>query len=205
MPLTPKLNGLIPPQKFEIVRDQIGAIISAEMANQYVLNSTYPKIEKVWVERFIGFNEDTECPAINVSLQKGDFSNKTEKKRDGVYLFNIDVYAMATSTPDEWADQAAMLLTSKIMGMIAAILSAPVYTTLDLPRGYISSTEVVRMWVGNKSTIEDALAGVVGRIQFAVTCMETVELQSSVPLEVSHTRIKLNETEKGFYIETATV
>ncbi len=196
------INGIIAPQYFEGVRDAIAALLAVELANQHTLNSAYPDVKKVWVERFITPDADTEFPLVNVTMQKGDYSNKNPRSVDGVYSFNIDVYTMGTATgATEWGDKKAMFEMQKIMGLIRSILSHPAYNTLGLPKGKIGNTMVTRMYVGDKQTSVDALCGVVGRVQFDVKCLEEVTLMDSVALEEWHATIYIKETEDGFYFE----
>lgn len=197
------INSVIAPQYFEGVRDAIAALLAVELANQHVLNPDYPDVQKVWVERFITPDADTEFPLVNVTFQKVDYSNKNPRSTDGAYLFNIDVYTMSGATgATEWGDKTAMFEMQKIMGLIRSILSHPAYSTLGLPKGKIGHT-VTRMYVGDKQTSIDALCGVVGRVQFEVKCLEEVSLMSSELLEQWRGTIFIKETEDGFYFESA--
>jgi hypothetical protein len=202
MPLTAQINASIPPQSFEAARDQLVAVLTVELANQYALDNTYPKVEKVWAERFITFDSDTELPAVNVNLWKGEYGNETVKKADGEYIFNIDIYTSAPSSDANGpGDQYAMVTMNKIAGIIRAILSNPIYVILDM-QGIIQRTRVQRFFVGDKSTVKDALSDVVGRMQYSVLCRETVDIiPAAVSLEQATTAVKMSTSDKGFFYD----
>ena len=198
------IPSLISPQNFELARAQICAILALELANQATLDAPYPAITKVWEERCIAFDADTEFPAINVSLHKGDYSNSDVRKADGKYLFNIDVYIDApTSDNGGPGDQRAMYWLTKIVGVVRTILMWPKYRqTLLLPPGtLVGFNNVDRFFLGDRTTVADALSSVVGRVQYAVGAIETVGLSEAAALTLSTTKVYLHETDQGFYYE----
>lgn len=203
---TPQLDGIIPEQNLELIRNKIAEIIDTELANQVVLNPSAPKVKGVWLERFIAFDEGTELPAVNVCFSQSSYSNQTQIKTQEQCTFVIDVYTNATATRDGakilYGDKKAMLEMTRILGMIRTILSAPAYRTLGITTGIISHSMVERMYIGDKSTAVDALSGVVGRIIYTISALEKWELQPSVALQLSTITVKLAESEKGFKIET---
>ena len=200
------ITGTIPDQNFEIIRDAIVSILGVEYANQYTLNNTLPNIDKIWTERFIPFDSETEVPTINVSIDRGDYDNETIKKQDGTYLFNIDIYTNASTTVDTPADKAAMISMSKVVGKVRAILSNPVYqcagSILGLQGVFYSKVE--RFFIADKRTVRDALSDVVGRLQFTVKAIEiaTIPAPTNLVLE-SRTRIILQDGINGFYFDLA--
>src|ERR1043165_4972336 len=187
------LQGLIPPQNFEQIRDIIVRILTIEFASQYAMNNSYPKIDKIWSERYIPFNSETELPTINVNISKGGTDNQSNKKLDGEYTYNIDCYTNASTTTENGpGDQYAMILMSKVAGMVCAILRNPLYNNLTLEPGIVIRTRVKGFFIGDKSTVEDALHSVVGRVQFVVEAIETNKLLSgSTELQLSTTQVKL--------------
>jgi hypothetical protein len=192
----------IPPSKGEVVRDQIAVLLTEELAKQYQLNSSYPKVTKAWVERFIPFDAATELPTINVSLAKAEYENKSARSANCEYLFFIDIYTIAATTNSQRGDELAMKQMKKIAGMIWAILSHPDYCTLGLPAGYIGNTMVKTYFIGDKSKVKDALSDVVGRMHFTVSLLEsTVLTATGNPLEISTTKVKMGSSDEGFYYE----
>lgn len=207
MPWTPRIPVVIPRQNFEIIGDRIAEILAAEMANQWVMDNTLPKVVSVDIERFTPYASEIEVPAINVNNASGSYANRTRNRVDGTYLFNIDIY-----TNGPWSegtgpgDVYAMGIMNRIVGMVRTILSSPAYTRLgfDPPAAQIiGSTNVTGFMVGNKATIDDILSSVVGRLQFEVVCVEEAIMQTSVPLEVSGSTLYIDrEGGKGFKLLT---
>lgn len=197
------ITSAIPSQNFELIRDRIGEILLLELTNQHTITPTYPNITKVWIERFIPFDANLDMPTVVVSIDNSGFDNKTQVKRDGTTTYNIDIYTNAsTSAANGPGDQYAMVQMNKIAGMIAAILSAPAYTTLLFANGKVGGTMVKGFFVGDKRKIKDALSDVIGRMIFEVRAIETnIITATPVPLERATTTIKLNTSDFGFYYD----
>jgi hypothetical protein len=96
-----------------------------------------------------------------------------------------------------------MLLMNKIAGMVWAILSNPVYSTLLFEPNILSAIpSVERFFVADKNTVPDALHDVVGRIQYAVKCIEMPDIQiAGTPIARATTSITLSESNQGFYYD----
>ena len=205
MSVSPKLQTLIPAQSFETIAIRIGEILFAELKRQHVLSASNPDIQKVWVERFAGFDSPNDFPTVNVNFAKGAYANQTPVKADGQYTYNIDVYTNAqASGATQWADQKAASEMLKIMGMIRSILSYPGWCTLGFSPGLIGHVTISSIKVADRSTTVDALASTIGRIQLEVSARETNELENSVPLQSAATVIKIGSSDKGFFIEAIT-
>lgn len=196
------ITSSIPPQAFERIRDQIAVILALEMGNQYILNNAYPAISKVCVERFIPINSDTEVPILNVNIERGEYSGQSQVKADGEYWYNIDIYTSApTDAANGPGDEKAMMVMSKIAGMIRAILSNPEYRLLGFAPGLVIRSTVMRFFVGDKSTVKDALCDVIGRVQLRVEAIETVEDSTSVAILMATTNVRMSTSNEGFYYE----
>lgn len=203
MPWTPRIPVLIPQQNFELIGDRIAEILAAELANQWAIDNTVPKVVSVDIERFTPYAAESEIPAINVNNASGTYSNRTRSRVDGTYLFNIDVYTNAPWSAEEGpGDEYAMLTMNRLVGIIRTILSSPAYTRLGFDaanQAIIGTTNVVGFMVGDKATIKDSLSSVVGRVQFEVTCVEDAIMQTAVPLEISGSTLYIDrESGKGF-------
>jgi hypothetical protein len=198
------ITSLIPERNPEKIRDRIALILGTEFANQIQLSVYSPMVTKVWIERFIPIDSETETPTINVSIHKIEYDNRTQRRCDANIIFNIDIY---TSSPTSGAggsgDQRAMLLMNKIAGMVWAILSNPVYSTLLFEPNILSAIpSVERFFVADKNTVPDALHDVVGRIQYAVKCIEMPDIQiAGTPIARATTSITLSESNQGFYYD----
>ena len=201
--MTPLITTTIPPQNFELIRDQIGLILGTELKEQYLLNNSYPNVSKVWVERFIPFDADTEIPTLNVSISKGDYGNQDMRGRmDGQTVYNIDIYTNSPSSEGQPGDQYAMVEMNKIAGMVLYILRNPSYRTLGFTNGSIINAQSVRFFIADKLNVKDALSDVIGRIQFQVKAVETSDsFDSGNALNVATTTTTLNESPLGYYYE----
>lgn len=144
------INEVIDKQDtFEIVRDQIGAILKVEFANQKALSGQ--EQPRVFVERANPWGEfidgaRCEAPIINVwfdnATYDGRASNVVERQKcDGT--FNIDCYGYGVSVDDGNtvgghvpADAAAALECHRTARLARNILMAGAYTYLGL-RGLV--------------------------------------------------------------------
>jgi hypothetical protein len=190
------INGIIPPQAFELIRDQIGAILSLEVHNQSVLTTNKEIDAKVWVERFVPFDH-TEFPALSVALSKGDYSNQNMANAKGTYIYNIDVFTGAKSKNGSDADKKAILNLQRILGISRAILNDPKYKTLGFDAPLIMSRQVKGIMIADPVNA-DSVSSVMGRITIEVSALETYELISPGMAGGVITIMKLEETEKGY-------
>jgi len=202
------IPGIIPQQNFETIRNQIAFVLAQELASQYARNNTIPQVQKVEIERFIPINEETESPLVNVSCDMGSYDNGNMVKWDGTYMFNIDAYTTANSTADDAGDKLAMVSLGRLVGLIRAILCNPIYKTLGLDAGTIADAKVERFFITDKSTVKDALSGVVGRVQYSLRCVETIDtvnIITGVPLQDSTVTVTLNEDKTiGYFYDLVT-
>lgn len=191
-----KINGIIPVQNFEQVRDRIGSILAVEIANQYDLTNDAELNPTIWVERTVPFDK-TEMPAINIRLNSIDFNNEDVKSSDANCLFYIDCYTSAAYEEDTEGDKAATLNLHRIMGMVRAILKNPQYKTLDFTPPFNCTAKINRLYIGDTNT-SDALSTTVGRIEYAVRVPENVALLNGQTIGSHYTTVYLGETEKGY-------
>lgn len=193
-----RINYTIPPQGFERVRDRIGAILSDEFENQYFRYNMNAAIKAVWVERTIPFDL-TELPCINVSLSTGQYGQKDYGGNvDGTYLYNIDFFAGAPTTPQTRGDQAAAFKVQQMLGVGRAILEDPQYDVLLFSRPFISNVHMTQLEVGEQKSVNDTLRTFMGRLTYSVRLNETVRLLTVSEIEGYETSWKLELTDKGY-------
>jgi len=190
-----KITGQIPEQNFEKIRDRIGLILSTELAAQTVASD----IKKVWIERSIPFDK-TELPAINVVWDNASYDSHNPKDRRGENQYFIDIQYEFTHTSTEKGDIAGSKKAQRIAGIIAYILSSGEYYTLDYDPGLIQSRWIADLKIGRISE-GDALHNVVARVSFKVVANEEVGNLSGVAGKIFTSQFKINESEKGFYLE----
>jgi len=193
-----KLNNPIPVQAYELIRDQIGIIITDELANQYVLTSDEDlNITNIFSERFITFDK-SELTAINISLQDGNYDAQDSIETDAHYTFNIDVEVAAKSSELLRGDIHSRQKLHKIIGKIRAILMAPAYQTLGFEMPFISNRKINS--IQNDTTMQqrDAINSSFGRLILEVKTIETAELIQPVIAAGYDTEVKISLTDKGF-------
>lgn len=195
-----KISGAIPSQKFEIIRDQIAVILGVELGAQAAITGDYDLDADVYADRNVPFDR-TELPAVNVTVNQGDYSNKNQGQSDGQYTYNIEVYTAAKSSDGSRGDVLANQKLNRLMGVCRAILENPVYKTLDVTPGYIKRTAVTGFRNGRMQE-QDGGYNVVSVMEFEVHAVEDTQLLEGVEFGEIVTQVKLGLTDKGYkYID----
>jgi len=139
---------------FEIVRDQIAAILAAEVVSQKALAITAGKDPALWDFKVYAersnpweayLNDIAEqTPLVNVWYDSSNFSESTsniveKQATDGI--FNIDCYGVANSSDNPGGghnpgDQAAAFAVQRVLRLVRNILMSAEYTYLGL-RGLV--------------------------------------------------------------------
>ena len=152
MVLTP-IDALVDKRdNFEIVRDQIAAILVAESANQQNLASAAGKPREEWKlrvftersnpwEQFLNATTDTDkSPIINVWYDNGNFpeaKGNTVERQTQEATYNIDCYGFAISSDDPGGghnpgDREAAFEVQRAVRLVRNILMAAVNTYLQM-------------------------------------------------------------------------
>lgn len=155
------LQALIDKQdNFEIIRDQLAALLVAEVANQKLFAVAATKNPddwdmKIYIERSNPWekwlnNQDDLIPIINVSFERssvdGQASDPMKKqKTDGIY--NVDCYVVAISSDEPLSgylagDEQAARAAHKAARLVRNILMAGENTFLKM-RGVVGSRKIV--------------------------------------------------------------
>jgi hypothetical protein len=185
-------------QNNELIRDQIGAILTLEFENQ-AANYYNTDCEGVtfFVERLVPIGAE-EQPFVNVSLDQGQYGNKHQGGSDGTYNFWIDVFASSKSIAENRGDKLAGIKAQRLAGICRAILEDPIYKHLSFGAGFIMKTMVtsIEMLVLNPSG-QDTKSSRVCRMGFMVKATETITLPAGNLLTDHVTQIKLGISDKG--------
>jgi len=191
----------IGPQSFEIIRDRVGVIIADELDMQFQL--TYDKLfeSRIYMERFIPFNE-SEYDAVNITVARVNLDSNTMLQSDGANTIFIDVYTKGRSYKevDKLIDGSAIATRKmhRLVGVIRAILMDSRYKTLGFEPGFILRRQIVDLRFANPK-VEDNVCTATGRIVFEV---RAVEINGSVQPRILadfETVVKLHESEEGYY------
>lgn len=136
---------------FEIIRDQIAAILTLEVVNQKALAVSAGKDPALWdlkiyIERanpFEAYQDDSPdvTPIVSVWFDNEQFdksaSNLVERQK-GTGIFNIDVYAVGVSQTDgsghKPGDREAALNAQRAIRLVRNILMSGENTYLQLTR-----------------------------------------------------------------------
>ena len=211
--MTSALLQPIPPQTFEICREQIAKILYVELKYQETQYPGFQAPQQVDIERRIQYNSENDYPAVNVWFDSGIFNTKTQDNKQTTYTFNIDVYTNSASLiPDEndptqfiqLGDTLAGKKMTQIMGMISAIFDSPIYESLGWTGNKdvrILNTYIQGMASEYKSEAKDALSDILGRVVYVVRTNEpALQLQFSNQFKEGDTAITVNDGVQGYYI-----
>jgi hypothetical protein len=198
------IASIIPPRGYERIRDRICQILTAEFANQYQLTVDVGEADadienvQVFMERFVPFDH-SELPAVNVGIERGDYTAFHQGQHDGTYRFFIECNTKAPTDDQDGGDTVAKILVQKIMGLAQAIITDPIYKTLSFPLGELVGHLHVEMFVFGVPTQQDGENCTMSRMSLVVKAVETNRLKDGVALTEAFTSVKLNEGAKGFY------
>lgn len=191
-----KINGIIPTQNYEIIRDVIASILMEEIRNQEELTGT-EYVKAYYAERFAPVDE-TEFTVLNIQFEGGEYSNKDQVRVDGNYVYYISVFSSSAASIEQDADNAATLKLHRVLGLIRAILSNPVYNSLGLSSKVIANTTVSALKIAKNDGPGNSDSVIVGYIEFKVRAIENVQLIDPIPYAGGVTIAKLYLTDKGF-------
>ncbi len=211
------------PDSFEVVRDQIAAILLVEQQAQQALAIAAGKDPELWklrvfTERSNPWSEwpDAEDPSeavnfdtspiVNVSFDNDTFDKSrgnpvSQQQADGV--FNVDVYGYGVSADDGGSghipgDAAAALEAARGARLVRSILLAAPYINLGL-RGLVGNR-----WVGSRTSIQPSRGDrpvqhvMAQRIALQVSYLEFAPQWEGVPLELVSIAFKRAETGEIF-------
>ncbi|MCP4209824.1 MAG: hypothetical protein GY767_22675 [Shimia sp.] len=141
------------PDGFEIVRDQVAAILATEQANQQALATAAGKDPSPWAlnvyqersnpwEQYLN-NQNDLTPIVNVWFDSASYdqgAGGVVDRQCSDAIINIDCYGCGVSTDDgddnTAGDTAAALNAQRALRLVRNIIMASEYTYLDL-RGFV--------------------------------------------------------------------
>jgi hypothetical protein len=196
-----KIQAVIGQSNFELIRDQIGAVLALEIANQKVLSPALIAPDKIWIERFVPFDA-SEYPAIKILYQHGSIDEGSREILQAHYThtYFIDVMFSAKSTADAQGDQLSSVQMQKMLGIIRAILSSPAYSTIGFSRPFNKRAWVNSIEVFEPMEMQDETNQINGRVEYCIEVPEYgVVTDTGVPLNEITTTVRLNESDKGYF------
>lgn len=190
----------IPEQNFELVRDQIAAIIKDEVANQAVLQPNEEALQNVsiFVDRLAKVNK-SELPLINIFLDIGNFQNQDVEAQDGIYIFNIDIYFSGKSSSNEArGDTKSLRNLQRLAGVVRAIIQSVKYITLGLEKPSVLHRSIKNLIITDPTSSQDGINVSQGRLTLEVRMVEIAEMFLSRPLLGTNANVRLFDGPKGF-------
>ena len=198
---------------FEIIRNQIAAILVTEIANQQILAAAAAEDPDLWKlriftersnpwEQFRDDEEDTS-PIINVWFDSSNFdqsaSNISERQKSES-IFNIDFYGYAVSSDEPGGghnpgDREAALEVHRALRLVRNILMAAEYTYLGM-QGLVWKRWPQAITSFQPQIDNQAVENIVGaRLAFRV---EFNEFSPQVPAEILElVTVDVKRTEDG--------
>lgn len=198
-----KITEEIPAEAFEVVRDRLVQILRDEIAEQAVISGDQNADAKVFKERVVPVGYE-HTPAVNVMLEKVDYSGQTQLHTVSECLFIIDVYTSGKNGPNNTGDEQTSERGQKIARLIRGILEAPVYKKLDFETNFIQQSKVDTIKVSEPRDFKDSKHMMLVRVNYSCKASNSNVLQAAQELNLSETTVKIDDTELGHTYETTT-
>jgi len=191
------LNNLIPSQAFELIRDAIGRVLTAEFANQMTLGAAII-LPNIYLERTCPIDKE-ELPVINVIYAESqNYDENTSYTSIFDNKFLIEVYTNSPTTPSTDGDKKSALANVKLMGMIRSILMDHKNLYLDFTDKFIQSRKVQSIARTQPRISNDAENTISGTLEVHYVAEETTETEQGTLGILFNTVVKLENTEKGY-------
>lgn len=193
----PQINDLIGEKSFEKVRDRLAEILADEITNQSELAGSTLQNAPVYTERFVPFS-DTEIPAVNVMLARGDYNLYTAVTQDGTYMYNVDCYHKSKTTADGRGDMLATKKLQQLVGVVQTVLSHHKYRTLGFAPPFIERVEVKDIKFADPTNTKDSNSVVMSRLSVLVRVPEGIDPDTVVLLGGFNTSVKIANSVDGY-------
>jgi hypothetical protein len=192
------LSNIIPSQRFELIRDAIGRVLTAELANQKILAGDDGIFINIYLERMCPIDKE-ELPLVNIVYADTEFPEEpTSMTSLGDNKYLVECYVNGESDSSGDGDKKAAVRLAKIMGMIRAILMNNRYLHLDFSEKFIQTRKVKSITRTQPRIANDALNTVSGMIEVHYLAEEETELETGTLEAYLGTVVKLSDTDKGY-------
>lgn len=195
--MSAQITNVISSRNYELIRDQLVEILGLELSNQATLQGISAYNLTIYKERTVTINE-SELPVGNVVLAQVPFDNASPGRKDANPTIYVEFYTSAQNTADDRADETGAVLLTRLLAMAEYIISHPAYKTLGFQPGSIGQVTTDRVIINNPGNLMDGHAAQMGRLAVTVRVLETTSLQPVVVAEGYDTRLRLQETDKGY-------
>lgn len=205
--MTTECNELLSePDNIEIIREQIGAILSLETQNQYKLAEAAadPAKQDYNITVFIENGDPVQYvdtkhnpfPIVNVTLSKTerDDGSTSVNLHNMHATFLVDVYAAGNMESRVDAGARASLKAWKTARIVRNILDAESYTYLKL-RGVVSGRDITSFEAGEPADKNSAVKVAIVRMTLEVDYAEDVAVNNGTDLELIQASVVNDEGE----------
>ena len=183
-------------QGFELISEQLGAILLLELSNQKKIQCKTFNLD-VYNERQNPI-ASSEGIVINVSLNNIAISSHTEREFDSVLNFFVDVYVNGDQSIDLSGDAETSQKLNLLIGWVRYILSSTRYKTLAFDNGMIMGTYIRNIQFDDNFGEQNGTFSRMARISFEVRAVEGQDMDNGILLGQNNSIIKLEETELGY-------
>lgn len=194
-----QLNQVIQRQGFEVIKEQVGAILKNELENQKALQNFDLPIN-VFLDRVVPY-DDSEQLMFNVGLRSYSKSNKSQYGAHVEAEFSIDVYTSSKQKSTGRADEISSNIRDRYIGLCDAILSSTKYYQLLFEAPRIMNTMVNGVQTYEASNNQDFKFVSMSRLTFQVKYNEDYETWNGLDFKQMITNVKIDLTEKGYKFE----
>lgn len=194
----PKILNIIPPQRYELIRDRIADILIDEIQGQIDLGADIDStlIGALYTEKHIPVDL-IQLPCIVVTLAEGRYSNKSQRSIDGNYNFYIDVIAGSKSNQNSDGDELASKKVQRVAGIVRTILESPVYNTLGFTKPFLSNLGITEIGFGTPQDRDEPNIQV-ARLTFSVRVPEDVQFINAVLVYDAVTQVSIKDYPGGY-------
>jgi len=193
-----KIKYKIGKKNYELIRDQVGAILTAELISQATnyYNEDAEDVE-VYVERTIPI-DNSELTVVNVRVGQGLFDNHTQGSMDGTYKIYIGITTNSKWLGETMPDSLSAYKNQRVAGIINAILSDPIYKTLAFAPGFIERVRVLGFEPEHTNEVNNSEFIIHTTLVLEVKTNERVQLPEGNTLLGNYTTVYFTNTGKGY-------
>jgi len=199
------ISALISEAGFELIRDQIAAILAIELPNQRTLAASFPNdlaiIESFWgeddvlnlfLERFVPVDL-TEQNSINVYYENTGYQTGTSKIQKAAANFNIDLEVASKASSSSEGDKKSALYIQRMAGIIRGIIQDGDYFRLGFAPGFVSHRFITSINPFQPTQIDNANYIMGLKISLQVKYDEIVSLKPLNDLLGNDTKIDVDD------------
>lgn len=194
-----RINTSLGKQGFEVIKEQIGAILTTELENQKQLQGFNLPIN-VFLDRQNPF-DNSENLMFNVGLRSYQKENKSQFNAHVTATYSIDVFVSTRQNNVNRGDLISTNIRDRYIGLVDAILSSTLYVKLLYETPMLMGTMVTNVQTYEPQNDMDAKFVSMSRLTFEVRYSEDYVTWNGLPFSSMFTDVRLDLTENGYKYE----